>query len=50
MIRYGGGGERRCMGHVTHGEEEKYSVSVGKPEGKRIFVRLRFKWVNDVKR
>jgi len=38
------------MGHVTHGEEEKYRGSVGKPEGKRIFVRLRLKWDNDVKR
>ena len=37
------------MGHVSHGEEEKYRLSVGKLEGKRIFIRPRLKWDDDVK-
>jgi hypothetical protein len=40
----------RCEGHVVHTGEMRnaYKILVGKPEGKRPFIRLRHRWDNNI--
>jgi hypothetical protein len=39
------------MGRVrsTNGEKNAYRILVGKPDGKRLLIRPRRRWVNNIK-
>jgi hypothetical protein len=42
---------RRCAGHAACMRQKRnvYRTLVGKPEGKKLLGRPRYKWVNNVK-